>query len=233
MLKVPSAKESLPRSYFAMPTAEVAVALLGCAFLRRVDNEWTGGLIVETEAYLPRDDLASHSARGRTKSNESMFGVPGILYVYPIHAKHCVNIVTEKAGLGCAVLIRAIEPVWGIEAMMGRRGRRGVRELTSGPGMICQAMGIQRDADGSDSVTDRNWRITPSPIKNASSIRSTRSKRIGISKHTERPLRFFVDGNRFVSGKASDHDRPRRDHLSEEGSIESYRNPTVGVRDLD
>jgi DNA-3-methyladenine glycosylase len=182
---------------------QVARELLGKALLRKTGGAWVGGLIVETEAYLPAGDLASHSARGKTPGNASMFGPPGTLYVYPIHAKHCLNAVTEEEGIGSAVLIRALEPIWGIERMQSQRGLNDLRRLTSGPAMLCQALRVDRSDDGTDLVRNRGIRIAtllePAPIE----IHC--SPRIGISKAVDHPCRFFIRHNRYVSGRLRDH----------------------------
>ena len=116
----------------------------------RVPDQILGGLIVETEAYLAADDPASHSHRGPTPRNRSMFAEPGTLYVYSIHAKYCMNAVTEAEGVGSAVLIRAMEPIWGIELMQFARGTEDRLRLCRGPAMLCQALSIDRSYDGSD-----------------------------------------------------------------------------------
>lgn len=199
----PDPSRGLRRSFYRRSTPQVAEGLLGKWFARRLGGDWIGGRIVETEAYLAEDDLASHSARGRTRSNAAMFGPPGSLYVYPIHAKHCLNVVTEQEGRGAAVLIRALEPLWGIETMQRRRGRERLRELTRGPAMLCQALDVDRRHDGVDLVSDPDWLVAePSPEP---PFQITCSTRIGLSRAADMPLRFFVNGNRFVSGKASDH----------------------------
>ena len=151
-MKLPSKRSRLPRSFYERPTELVARELLGKALLRRVGEEWLGGLIVETEAYLASGDLASHSARGETRSNAAMFGRPGTLYVYPIHAKYCMNVVTDPMGQGSAVLLRALEPVWGIEQMMRNRSTSQLRQLTRGPAMLCQALAVDRAQDKTDLV---------------------------------------------------------------------------------
>lgn len=171
-----------------------------------------GGLIVETEAYLSENDPASHSRRGPTPGNASMFGRPGTLYVYPIHAKYCMNAVTEQRGKGSAVLIRALEPIWGIEVMQQRRGQSELRRLTSGPAMLCQALQIDRRHDGIDLVANRRIRIAPVQTVRAAAAGASRepdrvhcSPRIGISRAAELPLRFFLRHNRYVSGRRRDH----------------------------
>ena len=125
----------------------VARELLGKVLLRKLRGQWLGGRIVETEAYLAAGDPASHSAAGKKRSNAAMFGPPGTLYVYPIHARFCMNAVTEKEGTGSAILIRAIEPIWGMERMHEHRGTDDPRRLTRGPAMLCQALQVDRALD--------------------------------------------------------------------------------------
>lgn len=195
----PVGEGSLPRSFYDRPTEIVAADLLGKALLRRLGGKWLGGIIVETEAYLAEHDLASHSARGPTRGNASMFRAPGTLYVYPIHAKHCLNAVTERAGRGAAVLIRAVEPVWGLTPMKRHRSREDLRRLTSGPAMLCQALRIDRDHDGLDLTASGSLRIValsghpPAPVRSG--------PRIGIRHDTDLPLRFVIADNPFVSRK--------------------------------
>lgn len=203
-------------TFFDRDPAVVAVQLLGGLLAHRVEGRWMGGVIVETEAYLSAGDAASHSFRGQRPGNRTMFAAPGRLYVYPIHAKYCMNIVTEAVGRGSAVLLRAIQPVWAVDSMIRRRQLEHPRRLTSGPGMLCQAMAVDRRCDGTDLCTDPNWWLSKG-VK-VSADRIARTPRIGITDRcgaeaVGRPLRFFVDGNRFVSGRAADHRRPRRDVL--------------------
>lgn len=195
-LQRPPLKDRLTRSFYARPTADVARELLGKALLRRIQGRWIGGVIVETEAYLPVDDPACHASRGKTPSNASMFEQPGTLYVYPIHAKYCMNAVTESAGVGAAVLIRAVEPLWGLEAMIEHRGVDDVRRLTRGPAMLCQALRVDRDEDGCDLVRDSELAILD-PSDTQPDIVTT--PRIGISKAVDKRLRFVVRGNRYAS----------------------------------
>jgi DNA-3-methyladenine glycosylase len=192
----------LSRRFFDRPTPTVARELLGKALIRRIAGQLLGGLIVETEAYLSSGDLASHSTRGLTRSNAAMFDRFGTLYVYPIHAKHCMNVVTGRVGEGSAVLIRAIEPVWGLEIMMDHRGTDQLRQLTRGPARLCQALQIDREHDRIDLLTSEEvWISQGCTLK--SEIIST--ARIGISAARDLPLRFFLDGNWFVSGTAREH----------------------------
>ena len=175
----------------------VAAELIGMALLHRVNDHWVGGWIVETEAYLHHRDPASHSARGPTASNASMFAAAGTLYVYPIHAKFCLNAVTQSAGEGAAVLIRALQPIWGIDTMQRRRGKSELRLLTRGPAMICQALGINRHDDGRDLTTDERLGIFSFPDAPHPRVETTR--RIGISKATHRKLRFIDRDSNYLS----------------------------------
>ena len=176
----------------------VARQLLGKALVRRIGDDWVGGVIVETEAYLAERDLASHSARGKTASNAAMFGLPGTLYVYPIHAKYCMNAVTEREGQGSAVLIRAIEPIWGIDVMQVNRGHDDLHRLTRGPAMLCQALSVNRDDDHKDLTRDREIMIAETNESSSTKFRAT--PRIGISQAQALRLRFIVANSEYVSG---------------------------------
>lgn len=199
MPRIPLKKDSLPVSFYARPTDLVAQDLIGKTFLHRVIGRWIGGIIVETEAYLAADDAASHSARGKTKSNRAMFGKPGLLYVYPIHAKYCLNFVTDAKDEGTAVLIRALEPIWGIELMRESRNQTELKRLTSGPAMLCQALGVDRSHDGIDLIGDKDFRVAEGI---ADPVEVFASKRIGISKAVDLPLRFTAKGSRYLSRKS-------------------------------
>jgi DNA-3-methyladenine glycosylase len=154
-------------------------------------------MIVETEAYLGGDDLASHSAAGITDRTKVIFGPPGHAYVYLSYGIHeCLNIVVEPKGIAGCVLIRALEPLTGLETMRLRRSRAtNDRDLASGPGKLTRALAITRAHNGIDltrgSLVVRT--ATPSPFEIAV------SPRIGITKCADRPLRFTIAGNRFVS----------------------------------
>jgi DNA-3-methyladenine glycosylase len=175
--------------------------LIGKALLLRRGDQWLGGWIVETEAYLDSGDPASHSARGLTTSNASMFSSAGTLYVYPIHAKYCLNAVTQHEGEGAAVLIRAIEPIWGIQAMQHARGYQDLRRLTRGPAMLCQALGVTRSDDGRCLISDPSLGIYSSSKAPERRVRAT--KRIGISQAKHRNLRFVDPDSKFLSRAAS------------------------------
>ncbi|HEY6679126.1 MAG TPA: DNA-3-methyladenine glycosylase [Actinomycetota bacterium] len=188
----------LPRSFFARPSPEVGPDLLGRILVRKVgDGRLLTARIVEAEAYQ-EDDPASHSFRGRTNRTEVMFGPPGHAYVYFTYGMHhCMNVVTGSTGEGSAVLLRAAEPLEGLEEMARRRGTNDPRALCSGPGRLCQALGIDRAENGLDLVRGRLlWLLEGAPV--APSTISV-GPRVGITSGTERPWRFSVQGDRFVS----------------------------------
>lgn len=208
--------------FFSQTTRQVARQLLGKRLVRITDGGTRlSGLVVEVEAYLSRGDLASHSHRGMSKKNAAMFSEPGRLYVYSIHAKNCLNVVTEAAGQGAAVLIRALEPSEGIQPMLKHRGLFADRPLpaamdlktaitiTSGPARLCQALGIDRSHDGLNLISDQRVWLENAPAVSIPSRVITRGPRIGISQSTGLPLRWYLDGHHFVSGLARAHSRGR------------------------
>jgi DNA-3-methyladenine glycosylase len=186
----------LPRDFFARDTREVARELLGQIVVSVTPEGRTSGRIVETEAYLGPEDLASHAARGRKGKAEVMWGEPGIAYVYRSYGIHAMlNVVAEPAGEVGAVLIRALEPLTGIDLMRERRGVEEVRRLCSGPSKLCQALGIGLDRHGTDLVTsDLLWIAEGEQMTDV-----TTSGRIGISRATEHPWRYWVTANPNVS----------------------------------
>jgi DNA-3-methyladenine glycosylase len=192
--------ERFDRAWFARPTVEVARDLLGARLITAVGEERTEGRIVEVEAYLGADDPASHAARLRTERVASMSREPGIAYVYRSYGIHAMlNVVAKPENETGAILIRAIEPLAGIELMRERRGLTDVRLLASGPGRLCQAMGITLDDHGTDLVTsDHIWLEADPPPAVIES-----SGRIGISRGTEHQWRFAEAGSPFVSGPRS------------------------------
>ncbi|MFQ3610382.1 MAG: DNA-3-methyladenine glycosylase [Fimbriimonadales bacterium] len=188
----------LPQAFYARSTLLVARALLGHWLVVHHPEGWVGGRIVETEAYLP-DDPASHSYRGQTERNRSMFGAPGTAYVYLIYGVHwCFNIACEAEGIGAAVLIRALEPTLGIEWMERHRGHRPRTQLCRGPGNLCRALGITRAMDGEQVFNGKVQVWAGEPILD--SCVGT-SPRIGITQGREHPWRFYVRGNPCVSGR--------------------------------
>lgn len=188
----------LPRSFFSRPAEVVAPELLGRVLLRILpDGTRLAARIVEVEAYAA-DDPASHSFRGPTPRNRTMFGPPGRLYVYFTYGMHhCLNVVTGPPGEGAAVLLRAAEPLEGLAWMAERRGVSDPRLLCSGPARLAQAFGLTLEHDGADLVRDPDLRLLQGEPVAQERILST--TRIGINHGTERPWRFLVAGDPFVS----------------------------------
>ena len=193
----------LPREFYLQDTVTVARELLGCVLWRRIGRKLVGGRIVETEAYLGANDAASHARRGlRSERNASMYLQGGHAYVYFTYGMHwCLNVVTQEEGTAEAVLLRAVEPVKGIEEMRRRRPKaRRDFDLTNGPGKICMAMDIDRRFDGERLDGDRLY-ITGRDVEpDAGEIAV--SPRIGIDNSGDAaawPLRFFIRNNRWVS----------------------------------
>ena len=166
-----------------------APRLLGVEVVTRIGAAVARGRIVETEAYLAEGDAASHSASGPTRRNASMFAASGAGYVYLIYGMHlCFNVVTGAAGRGEAVLIRALEPLEGLEAMRSRRGDRvGDRDLCRGPGRLTQALGIEREDDGGALLAEGRIQLI---ARSAAPAAVEVGPRIGITKSAELPLRF-------------------------------------------
>ncbi len=189
----------LPRSFFARPSTEVAPDLLGRVLARTLaDGSRLAARLVEVEAY-EQGDPASHSYKGRpTARTQVMFGPPGRLYVYFSYGQHfCSNVVTGPDGVGSAVLLRAAQPLQGIEAMAANRGTDDVRLLCSGPARLTQAFGIARAENGTDLVRDLSLiLLSGAPLSPRAIGRSTR---VGVNAGGERPWRFFERGSSFVS----------------------------------
>jgi DNA-3-methyladenine glycosylase len=180
----------LRRSFFARSVHEVAPDLIGVTLL----VNGVGGRIVEVEAY-DQEDPASHSFRGRTPRNAAMFGPPGHAYVYRSYGIHwCLNLVCGDVGVPDAALVRALEPTTGLDAMRKRRGTDDVRALCSGPGKLCQALGITRDEDG--LALDR----VPFKLTERREIPEiVTAPRIGITRATELSWRYLEAESRYVS----------------------------------
>ena len=190
----------IQRSFYAQPTIQVARQLLGKYLVRRHPDGITVGKIVETEAYVGPHDLACHASKGRTPRTEVMFGAPGHAYVYFIYGVYyCLNIVTEEVGHASAVLIRALEPVEGLELMQNRRGTEKIHSLASGPGKLCLAMSIDKTLNGAD-MSRGNVLYVEDRSEPAPKIAAT--PRIGVDyagKWKDKPWRFLVRGSEFVS----------------------------------
>jgi DNA-3-methyladenine glycosylase len=183
----------LSRRSFARPATEVAPELLGHVLVRRLsDGRVLRARIVETEAY-EQDDPASHAYRGRTPRVRVMFGPPGHLYVYFTYGMHhCMNVVTGANGTGSAVLLRAAQPLDGMDRMSLHRGTDRVLDLCRGPGRLAQAFDVDRSLDGADLVRGSEIWIERDPAATASIVSS--GPRVGIRVGTDRPWRFWIDG---------------------------------------
>jgi DNA-3-methyladenine glycosylase len=194
--------ERLPRDFFARDTLVVARELLGQRLVRILDGERLSGRIVEVEAYIGEEDQASHARCGRTERNAPMYGPPGHAYVYFVYGMHhCFNVVTERPGFPAAVLVRALEPLEGIEAMRARRDGRADVELSSGPARLCQALEIDRwfsgvDLCASDAVLFIEENGTLPDVGVAA------GPRVGVQGDEAAlaaPWRLYVRDNRYVS----------------------------------
>jgi DNA-3-methyladenine glycosylase len=188
--------DSLPLDFYARPALEVAPDLVGRVLIHNTTSAALSGMIVETEAYSGKEDPASHAFRGRTPRNSVMFGPAGHAYVYRSYGIHaCLNVVTDCDGVPGAVLIRALEPLHGIDVMERNRGGRAGVQLCNGPGKLCQALGIGLELNGADLLTG------PLCIKagSAGTHYIETSGRIGISRGESLPHRFYVAGSPYVS----------------------------------
>jgi len=190
-------KSKLKRSFFNRSTVEVAVDILGKVLICRDGSTKLGGRLVEVEAYIGRDDPACHASKGRTPRNEIMFGKPGLLYVYFTYGNHyMLNIVTEREGFPAAVLLRGLEPVYGINQMMKNREVNKVTNIANGPGKISQALGITTRQKGVDVTGDRIYLVDDKTKPDEIWC----SPRIGIGADgADRMWRFFIKGNSYVS----------------------------------
>jgi DNA-3-methyladenine glycosylase len=196
--------KKIPRKFYNQPTIKVAKLLLGKFLIRKIGKKIISGKIVETEAYVGPNDLASHASRGKTPRNAPMFGPPGYSYVYLVYGlNYCFNVVTEVNDYPAAVLLRALEPSEGTDLMFKRRKTaKNDMDLTNGPGKLCQALQIDKSLNNIDLtgnilwLEDRGVNIKPSKIIS--------KKRIGVDyagKYKNKPWRFYLKGNKFVSKK--------------------------------
>jgi DNA-3-methyladenine glycosylase len=196
---VPDPARALPPEFFRQPTVEVARALLGAILVKREGNCWLAARLVEVEAYLAEGDPANHAFRGKTRRNAAMFEPGGVLYVYSIYGRHwCVNIVTEEAGRGAAVLLRAAEPLEGLELMVQRRGMLPWWQLCRGPANLARAFGFERGDNFRSVCSPELFLQAPSTPVPGELLRC--SPRIGVTRGKELLLRFFVERSPAVSG---------------------------------
>ena len=187
----------LAEAFYDRDTEQVARDLLGCIVACRSPEGLTAGRIVETEAYLGPHDPACHAVAGRTKRTHWLFGPPGVAYVYFIYGVHwCLNAVTREEGFGSAVLIRALEPTEGVALMRKRRGVARDRDLTNGPGKLCQALGITGAHDGMSLASSELAIHAGAPLPDEA---VAVTPRIGITKAADLPLRWVVQESAFLS----------------------------------
>ena len=188
----------LDRAFFKRPTLDVAPDLLGKIIVHKTDGQVVAGKIVETEAYLGNGDEAAHSARGRTQSTQVIFGPPGRAYVYLCYGMYeCLNLIAEPDGQAGCVLIRALEPLAGIEQIEQRRPRaKRLRDLASGPGKLTLALGVTRARNGADVTRGE---LTVRELREPESFAIVQTTRIGISVSRDLPYRFYIKDNKFVS----------------------------------
>jgi DNA-3-methyladenine glycosylase len=196
---------ALPREFYDRDPRRVCRELLGKVLVRTERRKYLAARIVEVEAYLGKNDGASHSFIGRTARNAVLFGPPGHAYVYFIYGTHyCLNVSCLPDGVAGGILFRAVEPLLGIEAMAKARGlalngARDLRNLTSGPGRLAEAFGITRDRDnGKDLASADSDLFIADDGYRVKKVLTT--PRIGIAKAAERPWRYVIAGNPFVSG---------------------------------
>jgi DNA-3-methyladenine glycosylase len=201
-------RRALAPAFYDRPTEQVARDLLGCVLECTTPDGPAAGRIVETEAYLGPDDPACHAVAGRTERTWHLHGPPGIAYVYFIYGAHwCFNAVTREEGHGSAVLVRALEPVAGVDLMRARRRVNRDVDLTNGPGKLCQALGITGALDG--GRLDRHpLRVLAADAVPDSDIEIT--ARIGITQAADWPLRWLIRGNPYVSKGRPGIVKPRR-----------------------
>lgn len=198
-MKVPPGLAAVPRDFYVGDSRTIAPRLLNKVLV----HGGCTGRIVEVEAYAAAEDAGSHAYRGETPRNRTMFGRPGLLYVYFTYGMHwCANAVCGEEGWASAVLLRAVEPIDGIETMRRRRvAARRDRDLTNGPAKLCQAFGIDRDLDGADLVDgDRGIVIADDGMPPPR--RPGQSTRIGLSAGAEHPWRWYVADNAYLSRPA-------------------------------
>ncbi len=197
--------KKLTRKFYCQPSLRVAQELLGKYLIRRIGQKKLIGKIVETEAYLGRQDKASHAFGRMTARNEIMFGPAGFWYVYLIYGIFsCLNVVTQEEGFPSAILIRAMEPIEGIEMMKRLRKKSDLRDLSSGPGKLCQALKIDRRLNKTKAF-GRDCSLWIEEGKRPDNFKIGTSKRIGVDYAgpywANKKWRFFIKDNQFVSRK--------------------------------
>lgn len=195
----------LTQRFFDQKTELVAKELLGKVLVRKINDKKLSGMIVETEAYIGPHDLASHASKGKTDRTQVMFSCGGIWYVYIIYGfYYCLNIVTEMKDYPSAVLIRALEPLEGIEKMKENRKTDKIANLTSGPGKLCQAFEIKKNIDGTSAISKNSELYIADCNIEIPTDQIVKAKRIGVDYAgvwKDKLLRFYIKDNPFVSRK--------------------------------
>jgi DNA-3-methyladenine glycosylase len=190
-------ERKLDIEFYLQPTLKIARELLGKVIVRKLGDKILAGKIVETEAYIGEDDPASHAFGGQTRRNKIMYLQGGHAYVYFTYGMHyCFNVVTEREGFPSAVLIRAVEPIYGIELMKKFRGVEDIYNLTNGPAKFCQAFKIDKRFNGVSLLGDEIFISRPLMEEK---FEVGRSERIGIKSGLDKKWRFFIKDNPFVS----------------------------------
>ena len=190
----------LPRKFYTRDTLTVAKELLGKCLVRHMVEDVLVGSIVEVEGYGGSDDPGSHAYKGMTARNRLMWEEGGYAYVYFTYGKHyCFNVVTERRGIPGAVLIRALEPISGVKTMKRNRGMGNVQNLTNGPGKLTEAINITGEQNGLDLTEGRELFVCELKVKEPFEVIS--ASRIGLRVGLDKPWRFYIRGNRFVSKK--------------------------------
>ncbi len=186
----------LKRNFYEKRTLKVAKELLGKYLVVKKGKRLLSGKIVETEAYIGKNDPASHAYRGVTPRTKLMFGKPGYAYIYFTYGMYyCLNFVTEREGFPAAVLIRAVEPKEGIDLFIKRRNTKKLENLTNGPGKVCLAFGLGKRLNGVDLCSDIIW----VEDRGEKPERIVSASRIGIKEGEDKKWRFYISKNEFVS----------------------------------
>lgn len=189
----------LPQTFYNRSPLLVAPELVGKILVRDLAGQLLTGRIVEVEAYLATEDPAAHGARGRTKSNAVLFHSAGSIYIHSMHRQHCLDIVTEGVDVPSSVLIRALEPLNGIEIMQQFRNKTQLRDLTTGPGKLTQALSIDKAFNGLDLTDPTTLLYVVTDDYQPEGI--VARPRIGISKATDLNFRFYLQGSEYLSHK--------------------------------
>jgi DNA-3-methyladenine glycosylase len=190
--------EQLPREFYSRRADEVALKLIGKLLIKE-EREGIGGMIVETEAYLGKEDPASIAYEERRRNlAKRLYGEPGEIFIYMVHGNWLLNILVDEKDIPAAVLIRAIEPIYGVETMEKRRRVKRIWDISNGPGKLTKALNIDERYNGYN-VSSPESPIKTYRYKDIEEGRIGRSHRIGVTMDTDIQLRFYITGNKWVS----------------------------------